>query len=548
MAIAMLGLGLPWGAHVAYAAGAPVLDSVWLETATGPTTAVDEAQTFQVKGTFTDGDAADRHFVLIKIGSTFVETTTMLPFGARSFSLPKVYPDDTPSGTPQDPFTLTVRVQDNSGLVSDIWTINVTLRNVAPTVTSFVYTPSSILDHQTVQANGAFTDPGTKDTFTLSLDWGDGSAAFTQSYLSTDPKTFAASHEYAVAGSYTVSATVTDDDMGVGRQEGPLAVAARNTAPSALVLSGGGVTEGDPATVHGQFVDPDPADTHTVNVQWGDGAATDVTLGAGVLTFDVTHTYASYGTYPITATVADQAATSTQSSMSFTVFRRNHAPADLALSTAGAVAGGSGTLNLTFSDPDPLDWHRVSVTWGDLSVQSASDQLLDAGVFSLETSHVYDAPGTYTVSVVVVDTYGSSVSGTATLEVRARTARELVDDLASLVSSWGLDEGFENSFLTKVRSAQAEFGWGRGNACNRLNALANHVSAQTDKELSLDQADAFWSVLADVNASLGCAQLDRPEVKAKVVEKADKKAADYKAVDAKNAEHKKATKEKDKKH
>jgi hypothetical protein len=512
MALAIVALGLPWGTHVAYAAEAPVLTSAWLETAAGTTTTVNEGQAFQVKGTFTDGDSSDLHYAQIKIGSAFVETLSGLPSGARTFSVSKLYPDDSPSGTPQDTFTLTVKISDSAGLVSNTWSTIVTVRNVAPAVTSFVLAPSSILDHETVQASGAFTDASAKDTFTLAVDWGDGSAAFTRSYVSADPKTFAAAHEYVVAGNYTPTVTVTDDDTGVGTLASVLGVASRNRPPTDLLLAGTGVTEGDVATIDGSFTDPDTADTHTVRMVWGDGSTSDLALDAGVTTFAATHTYSNDGTYLITATVTDPASAETTSVMSFMVFKRNHAPADLVLSTTDAVEGGTGKLNVQFSDPDPLDWHRVRVGWGDSS--PATEHLLDAGVFSLEAAHLYSAAGTYTLTVVVVDTFDSAVDGTADLEVRVRTTGEVVDEIAGLVLSWDLDAGLQNSLLAKVRAAQVELGWGRVNVCNSLGALANHVSAQTGKKLSTDDVDAFWSLMADVNTGTECAQLYTPEVQA----------------------------------
>jgi hypothetical protein len=54
----------------------------------------------------------------------------------------------------------------------------------------------------------SFSDPGSADTFTGSIDWGDGSidGSFTASPVSS-------SHDYA-AGEYTISVSVSDDDGG----------------------------------------------------------------------------------------------------------------------------------------------------------------------------------------------------------------------------------------------------------------------------------------------------------------------------------------------
>jgi PKD repeat protein len=511
LAVAILGLGLPWGARSAFAAEPPVLTNVWLEAGGVVTTAVNEAQTFTVNGTFTDSDPTASHYILIKIGSTFATSTTGLPFGARTFAVSKFYPDDNPTGTPADPYTLTVQVQNTAGLVSSTWTMTVTVRNVPPTVATFGLTPASILDGESVQASGTFTDPGTKDTFTLSLDWGDGSAAFTKSYLSTDPKTFSATHPYARAGSYTVTATVTDDDTGRGTASVALSVGAHNTPPTGLVLSGASVVEGDPATLRGDFVDPDPADAHTVLVQWGDGSTSGLDLVAGAVSFTATHAYATYGTYTITATVTDSGSATTQSSMSLVVSRRNHAPANLVLTTTGTVEGGSGSVNVTFTDPDPLDWHRVLVTWGDAS--PSTEQRLDAGIFTLDLSHVFATAGTYTVTVQVTDAYGAAVSATATLEVHVRTRAQVIAGLASIVSGWNLDTGAQGSLLSKIQAAQDEVGSGHDTVCNSLGAIANHVNAQTGKQISPAQAAAFWSALAGATVT-DCRHLQKAQGKA----------------------------------
>jgi PKD repeat protein len=511
LAVAIVGLGLPWGAHIAFAAEAPVLTSVWLEADGAVTTTLDEAQTFLVRGTFTDGDLGDSHFALIRIGSRLIESTTGIPGGDRTFAISRFYPDDSPSGTAQDPFTVSVQIRDGAGLVSNIWTMAVTVRNIAPAVATFGLTPASVLENEPVQASGTFTDPGTKDTFTLTLDWGDGSSAFTSSYLGTDPKTFSATHTYAIAGSYAVTATVADDDTGRSTAAAALAVGALNTPPTGLVLSGASVVEGDPATLHGDFVDPDPADAHAVLVQWGDGSSSGLDLSAGVLSLTATHAYASSGTYTITATVSDSGSATAQSSLPLVVSRRNHAPVDLALATTGAVEGGSGNVQLTFTDPDPLDWHRVLVTWGDAS--PSSEQRLDAGTFALEVAHVFASPGTYTVTVQVTDASGAAVSGTASFAVSARTRAQVVVELASLVIEWDLDAGVQNGLLSKIREEQDELGSGRGNVCNSLGALANHVNAQTGKKISPEHAAAFWSALAGATVT-DCGNLQKAQGKA----------------------------------
>jgi predicted extracellular nuclease len=81
--------------------------------------------------------------------------------------------------------------------------------NVAPTVTSVTSTPTSCAAASSVTVN--FTDPDFDDTFSATVDWGDG----TSDQLASVTSPFTATHNYAHAGSYTVTVVVSDDDGGV---------------------------------------------------------------------------------------------------------------------------------------------------------------------------------------------------------------------------------------------------------------------------------------------------------------------------------------------
>jgi hypothetical protein len=56
------------------------------------------------------------------------------------------------------------------------------------------------------------SDPGTADTHTATVDWGDGTSAPATVQESLGAGTLTASHAYSAAGVYRVGATVTDDD------------------------------------------------------------------------------------------------------------------------------------------------------------------------------------------------------------------------------------------------------------------------------------------------------------------------------------------------
>src|SRR5439155_23892850 len=77
---------------------------------------------------------------------------------------------------------------------------------------------------------GTVSDPGVLDSFTLVVNWGDGSASQSVS-LPAGTTTFSVPHQYlnnpagALAGPFTVTASLTDKDggaaAGLGRVTGP---------------------------------------------------------------------------------------------------------------------------------------------------------------------------------------------------------------------------------------------------------------------------------------------------------------------------------------
>lgn len=102
-------------------------------------------------------------------------------------------------------YTVRLIVRDPLGL-ADTVTTTATVSNVAPAIASFA--GATLLPGETYSATGSFTDPGA-DLWTATVDYGDGSGT---SALGLSGKTFALSHTYAAAGSFTVTVRVSDDD------------------------------------------------------------------------------------------------------------------------------------------------------------------------------------------------------------------------------------------------------------------------------------------------------------------------------------------------
>jgi hypothetical protein len=108
-------------------------------------------------------------------------------------------------------YTVKVRATDPGGL-SAVSSATVNVTNVAPTVSASFGASSVSCGANNATLNVSFTDPGTADTHTAVINWGDGNTQ------NVNPATspFSRSHTYAAAGLYNATVTVTDDDGGVG--------------------------------------------------------------------------------------------------------------------------------------------------------------------------------------------------------------------------------------------------------------------------------------------------------------------------------------------
>ena len=176
------------------------------------------------------------------------------------------------------------------------------------------------------------------------------------------------------------------------------------------------VDEGDTVSLMASFSDPDSGDTHTAEIDWGDG-----TVKPGVvyeLSGEVygNHVYADNNTYTVLITVMDYDGASNSDTLMVTVnnvLPIVNASPDQATNEGQAIS----LVSATFNDKGTLDTHTATIDWGDGTA-------LDTGVVAetpfgppgstsgadgtVSGSHVYADDGTYTVTVTVMDSYGES--------------------------------------------------------------------------------------------------------------------------------------------
>ncbi len=125
------------------------------------------------------------------------------------FDVEHAYADDDPSGTEADLHTVQVTATDACGNVNNGGP-RTNVRNVAPSFGTFTTVPHIAGEASRIEVE--FTDPGTADTFTVTINWGDGSQNTV--LLLPHIQKIREGHRYIAPDQYKVGVTVEDDDLG----------------------------------------------------------------------------------------------------------------------------------------------------------------------------------------------------------------------------------------------------------------------------------------------------------------------------------------------
>ncbi len=172
-----------------------------LVSAGGPY-AGDEGTPLTLSGTASDPDPGDTVAVQWTYASTSnVDTGATCTFGSPNAVV------TTFSCTDDGDYSVTLTGTDSHNVSRDSVAVTI-LKNVAPSVGLITAPLDPVAVNTGVNASAPFTDPGTNDTHTCSVDWGDT----TSSAGNIAGGTCSANHAYTAAGIYTLKLSVTDDD------------------------------------------------------------------------------------------------------------------------------------------------------------------------------------------------------------------------------------------------------------------------------------------------------------------------------------------------
>ena len=147
-------------------------------------------------------------------------------------------------------------------------------------------------------------------------------------------------------------------------------------------------------------------------IDFGDGRALQLGVTAQAT---VTHTYAAAGTYRVTVTATDAAGYAATSSIAVEVTPPAGIPVTVTASPDEPVAGGTITFAVEVSPPDDAPAVRdVTIDFGDRSRKRSLGPLSG----SRSIAHVYEADGSYIVTVTVRDAVGRRHAASIGVQVR----------------------------------------------------------------------------------------------------------------------------------
>lgn len=276
----------------------------------------------------------------------------------------------------------TIANSDNSNVMSRFspaWQYGTSLSSIVPTVQ--LGSAVTLAPGESLSRRAGFTDTDSL-LWSARVNYGDGSGWKVLTLL--DNFQFDLSKTYSSPGTFTVTVEITDSSGVTGT--GTLAVTIQNDAPEAAFYDftlTPVVTEGGTVTLTGKIVDSLSSGAYSVNINWGNGATSTVSVPATARTFSTTYTYRDDSSQGGTPTAADVysvgvsvgeagGASDATPVGAFLVEVRNAVPAitSTTWSATTVTEGGTVTLAVNFTDAGLDDSHSLRIDWGDGVVET----------------------------------------------------------------------------------------------------------------------------------------------------------------------------------
>jgi uncharacterized protein (TIGR02145 family) len=300
--------------------------------------------------------------------SAYTPTTWNWDFGDGSKSTLK-NPSHTYSET--GVYTVSLTVTNNSGsntkTKNDYVTVN--QPGSAP-VAGFITSSTNIYANQSVQ----FTDQSTNSPTSWSWNFGDGGTSTYQN----------PSHIYSNAGTYTVTLTATNSyGSDVETKSNYMVVNPSGSAPVAAFTASSTITN---AGQNVQFTDQSLNNPTVWSWNFGDGGTSTAR--------NPSHTYITAGTYTITLTATNSFGSDALTKSNYIVVNPSGSAPIAAFTASSTII--AQYQNVQFTDQStnsPTSWN-----WNFGDGGTSTNQ---------NPSHLYNVTGTYTVSLTIINSYGT---------------------------------------------------------------------------------------------------------------------------------------------
>jgi hypothetical protein len=292
---------------------------------------------------------------------------------------------------------------------------------VAPVLGSLAAT--TINENGTTTLTGTITDPGTLDTFTLDVNWGDSASPnnVEQVTFTAGTTSFTLTHQYLDDNTNTIGLTLTDDDTGAATADTTVVV--NNVAPT-IDLSASPLTHNESGTTSytltlGAITDPG-ADTVTqMIVFWGDNTSDQyTTLGSKTHIYDDDASYSG----PISVTLLDEDGFHAGAGTHALVV--NNVAPTATLLTGGAVSEGSTGVVVVAGQSDASNTDSTAGFTYDYDFNNNSTIETGLGEISDTTSTSATVPAQFldddpskTIRVIIRDKDGGETAIFSTITV-----------------------------------------------------------------------------------------------------------------------------------
>jgi autotransporter-associated beta strand protein len=451
----------PSGASVTATAAATVSGL----TATGGRITPTQGSTFSgVVGTFTDtepGSSGDTYTASINWNDGTITTATVASNGSGGYN---VSGNHTYSSVGD--LTPTITILSSDGRTASVQA-TATVSGLTVTEQDFSATQGEGFDGTVATFTDNASDASSQ-TYTASIDWGDGGNSTTGTVTSDGDGGWiiTGNYTYSAAGNYTATVTITASDSRTNSVSDSADVTSLTATGETISATQGTSFSG----VVADFTDANSgtsAGDYSATIDWGDGNTSTGTIasdGAGGFTVTGNNTYASAGTFNPTVTIIDPSGATSTASATANVSGLITTTQNFNAAPGAAFTGAVATFSDSASDASGQTY-TASINWGDGSTPATGNVTSNgSGGFTVTGNKTYVSDGPFDVAVTIVASDGRTTSMTETAFISTMTAVGQSISATMGGSFTGIVATFTDSTSgTTASDYGATINWGDGN-------------------------------------------------------------------------------------